>query len=611
MQKYSTVIQDTQGNAIPNATLIMYVAGTSTPGSFFSDAAGTSPITFPIRSDSKGYVECYGQDGFYDVEVGGTNLTTRRFYNEALLDDPSLGNIAGTDSSGALVTATGSTAARRLDSIASDVINAKHFGCVGDGLVNDTTAMQAFITYCRANNKHGYIPAGTYSCDALTIPYIANSHNIRIYGADAGTTIISKRTADGAILLAINTGGASYMSDIEVSGISLIGIAGNTPSVIYLESIVRSTFRDLIVSGGIIGIRFAGGISNTVSNSIVSGNASGIQVKRLSTAYLGGWPNNNDILNCAIVNNTTVGIDFDDGRLLSIDGCDIENNGTNGDLTTAGIRVGSNIGAESALVSPGLTLRASWFESNSGQAAIMIASGKTYIEQCYFVANANATNDIYISGGKYTLLNNDHDTNKVLCLNETAGVSSPNYVINCDFNSSNFDYTKTVQMNNRAIIGDVYLGNYANSEGLRVVNISNAVNRLQCYGNSTGNAPVIQSIGSDASVSLVISSYGASGVIDFYTNNVGQRQFRVSHTASAVNFVNVTGSPTGSELNVSAQGSDTNIDLRLSPKGSGLIKIGTASTAATTPAAFTADRYLALKDSTGATVYVPCRATTW
>jgi hypothetical protein len=49
-------------------------------------------------------------------------------------------------------------------------------------------------------------------------------------------------------------------------------------------------------------------------------------------------------------------------------------------------------------------------------------------------------------------------------------------------------------------------------------------------------------------------------------------QFNVLHTASVVNYVQVTGAITGGTPTISAQGSDTNINLTLTPKGTGTVK---------------------------------------
>ncbi len=67
----------------------------------------------------------------------------------------------------------------------------------------------------------------------------------------------------------------------------------------------------------------------------------------------------------------------------------------------------------------------------------------------------------------------------------------------------------------------------------------------------------------------------------------GLESFRATRTASQVNRIEVTGAVTGSPATIAAQGSDTNIDLALSPKGTGRlnISINTANTVTTVGAA--------------------------
>ena len=51
----------------------------------------------------------------------------------------------------------------------------------------------------------------------------------------------------------------------------------------------------------------------------------------------------------------------------------------------------------------------------------------------------------------------------------------------------------------------------------------------------------------------------------------GGVQFAVGHTASAVNYVSVTGGATGNGVTVSAVGSNTDVNLILDAKGAGII----------------------------------------
>jgi hypothetical protein len=75
----------------------------------------------------------------------------------------------------------------------------------------------------------------------------------------------------------------------------------------------------------------------------------------------------------------------------------------------------------------------------------------------------------------------------------------------------------------------------------------------------------------------------------------GGEQLRVAHTASAVNYVQATGAATAASPTLSAQGSDLNIDLALTPKGTGVLKFGTHTAVADTAVS----GYVEIKDSGG------------
>jgi len=93
--------------------------------------------------------------------------------------------------------------------------------------------------------------------------------------------------------------------------------------------------------------------------------------------------------------------------------------------------------------------------------------------------------------------------------------------------------------------------NASNNEAFRI-NTSGA-NYWQVFGATT---PVLRTNGGATSAKI---GMGGAFPLSFVTNSIGTEaeQLRVAHTASAVNYVQVTGAATGGRPTISAQGSDT------------------------------------------------------
>ena len=104
-------------------------------------------------------------------------------------------------------------------------------------------------------------------------------------------------------------------------------------------------------------------------------------------------------------------------------------------------------------------------------------------------------------------------------------------------------------------------------EQFRVLdNSTTAVNYITAKGSGTGSAVNLSAAGTDGGISLGLVSKG-SGSVTAYTNGGNQLQFAVTHTASAVNYVQVTGAATTGLPIISAQGSDSNVGIELRTKG--------------------------------------------
>jgi hypothetical protein len=93
------------------------------------------------------------------------------------------------------ITAAGSTTARNLDDRFADVVNVKDFGAVGDGVTDDTAAIQAAIT--AANGGTVFFPKGNYLTSATLL---CDKIGASIIGDSAGVSTIRATHTTGAVV---------------------------------------------------------------------------------------------------------------------------------------------------------------------------------------------------------------------------------------------------------------------------------------------------------------------------------------------------------------------------------------------------------------------------
>jgi len=146
------------------------------------------------------------------------------------------------------------------------------------------------------------------------------------------------------------------------------------------------------------------------------------------------------------------------------------------------------------------------------------------------------------------------------------------------------------------------------TEQMRVLDIASAVNFPAFAGSVAASNVQLNALGSDANIGYSIFGKGAGNI---FMDPGGGSGFAVLNTVSAVNYVVALGGATGNAVTLSATGTDSNIDFKVTPKGTGQFDIsGTAATTAGTPASFSANRYLAIKVN-GTSYYLPLATATW
>jgi hypothetical protein len=86
VQKYQNAIQDVKGNAVAGATVAVYIYGTTTPATIYSDNGVTPIVGNSVTTDSSGEFFFYAANGRYSLTVTAINFTTDAYRDISLFD---------------------------------------------------------------------------------------------------------------------------------------------------------------------------------------------------------------------------------------------------------------------------------------------------------------------------------------------------------------------------------------------------------------------------------------------------------------------------------------------------------------------------------------------
>jgi len=142
--------------------------------------------------------------------------------------------------------ATGTTTPRNLVTREADVVNVKDFGAVGNGVADDTAAIQAAIV-ATTTGKALFFPSGTYT---FSTQLVFNTSKIGIIGEGSGTTFLKYTGANTTNDLIVVGDGITQIVNVNLSGFTLYSTTTMTGGfAIHLKKYCRSNVADIIVNG--------------------------------------------------------------------------------------------------------------------------------------------------------------------------------------------------------------------------------------------------------------------------------------------------------------------------------------------------------------------------
>lgn len=342
---------------------------------------------------------------------------------------------------------------RNMQDKARESVSVKDFGAVGDGVADDTAAIQAAIDYMSNTGSNVLLPPGIYLTNPFSIFSTAYAGQASFVGDDRERCVLRRKTAGYGTFVTYGSAFSTlFMSGIGFEGVTIDGGAKTNGPAFEGYDIVRSQFTNCRFTGGSVACKLNGGISITFTGCLFDAANRGLSIDKFTSLAGGGWPNAIRIYGGEIVDNAEWGIWFDNGRMLLVDGPDIEGNGTTLGTENGGIYIGPNIGAETSGTDPvsiGLIARSCWFEASRGMADIELNSGlNTVSDSNFFSQSTQATYDIKINGGKYCIRNVNCSFNKVGAnIFEGASVFSGNIIEQTEANSLSFNAAKTAVSN--------------------------------------------------------------------------------------------------------------------------------------------------------------------
>ena len=332
------------GVPLAGGKIYTYGAGGSTPQATYTTSAGNIAHSNPIGLDAAGRVPGGGEIWLTDTLVYKFQLETSTGTIVQTLD-----NVSASIGSAALVASSGSSLigfiqagsgaiARTAQAKMRETVSVKDFGAVGDGVANDTAAIQAAINYAKSSTSVHCIefPTGNYAVnapieikggfgDGLTIKgnksTVTGSHNGPVFDLN-GTLPSPAPEYRLNVLIQDFTVVGSGKTNIGSRCIQIVDGA----NVQVNNCLLRNAYKGLYGFGALI--------CNFIQLNIRD-NETGVEF-----LPSGGFsPNDIHFVNCQIIVNKIAvrAISFDYGS-WNFYGCEIEGNNLSGNATD-GVRV--------------------------------------------------------------------------------------------------------------------------------------------------------------------------------------------------------------------------------------------------------------------------------
>jgi hypothetical protein len=255
--------------------------------------------------------------------------------------------------------------------VGSPRIDPRRYGAVGDGRHDDTQAMQTALAVAQAGNGRVMLPDDcNLLCGPLSLTLRGSSvtQALAIEGASMQSRITVKRATRAPLLTLTSADprGAPTEAQCILENFALCNPSAQGKERgghgLQLAGLAMVRVSGVLCLGFDAGLKMTSSLVCLIDQQCqFHSNNTGICIARAGTES-----NCNLITvdHCRIVGNARQGVDFSGGSQFVMRGCDLEQNGSRGDLSSGAFRSGNDVSEGIGLAR--IELYENWFEANSG-----------------------------------------------------------------------------------------------------------------------------------------------------------------------------------------------------------------------------------------------------
>jgi len=194
----------------------------------YYDAALTIPAAQPLRT-LNGYISRAGTPAQIYVDGVNFSILVQDSKGSMVYNFPDGTGVSPTVNASDVIydpAGVGAVPTNVQDKL-RETVSVKDFGAVGDGVANDTAAIQAALD----SGASVFVPSGTYR---VTSSIILPS-NAKVRGAGVNKTIIKSEVIGGSLFKCNVEAIFIYMADMTLEGNNLTGLSGNGHAINFID----------------------------------------------------------------------------------------------------------------------------------------------------------------------------------------------------------------------------------------------------------------------------------------------------------------------------------------------------------------------------------------